>query len=131
MAGPPRFVPPCAVPTGMPVPNSLAEHQLIERTAGFVAANGEQVLGALAVKQGARLPFLHPAHPLHGYFRLLMLHFQRAAPPQAPRLQQGGGMGGRGPPPGGGPPGGMPPPGVRGPPPGGGPPGMGGGWPPQ
>merc|ERR1740139_1925184 len=95
--GPPRFVPPCAVPAGMPVPNSLAEHQLIERTAGFVAANGEQVLGALAVKQGARLPFLHPAHPLHGYFRQLMLHFQRAAPPP-PRLQ-GGARGGGGWPP--------------------------------
>ena len=90
MAGPPRFVPPCAVPAGMPVPNSLAEHQLIERTAGFVAANGEQVLGALAVKQGARLPFLHPAHPLHGYFRQLMLHLQRRAAPPPPRLQGGG-----------------------------------------
>ena len=79
--GPPTFVPPCAVPAGMPVPNSVAEHQLIERTASFAAANGEQILGPLAVKQGARLPFLHPAHPLHGYFRQLMVHFQRAAPP--------------------------------------------------
>ena len=91
MTGPPRFVPPCAVPAGMPVPSSMAEHQLIERTAAFAAANGEGVLGALALKQGARLPFLHAAHPLHAYFRQLVL-LQRAAPP--PRLQQGGAQGG-------------------------------------
>ena len=92
MAGPPRFVPPCAVPAGMPVPSSMAEHQLIERTAAFAAANGEGVLGALALKQGARLPFLHAAHPLHAYFRQLVL-LQRPAPPP-PHIPQGGAQGG-------------------------------------
>ena len=96
MAGPPRFVPPCAVPAGMPVPSSMAEHQLIERTAAFAAANGEGVLGALALKQGARLPFLHAAHPLHAYFRQLVLLQRPAPPPHLPQGagQQGGGQGG-------------------------------------
>ena len=69
----------------MPMPASQAEHQLVERTAAFVAANGEQVLGQLLHAQGDKLVFLRPAHPLHAYFCLRMRVAQRAGGPPSAR----------------------------------------------
>ena len=49
----------------------------MERTAAFVAANGDGVLPVLQRQQGQRLAFLVPSSPLHAYL-LFMIHAIRA-----------------------------------------------------
>ena len=49
-------------------PTSAEQRQLIERTAAFIAQNGDGVAASLLAREGAALAFLSATHPLHAYY---------------------------------------------------------------
>ena len=49
-------------------PASAEQRQLIERTAAFIAQNGDGVAASLLAREGAALAFLSATHPLHTYY---------------------------------------------------------------
>ena len=49
-------------------PTSAEQRQLIERTAAFIAQNGDGVAASLLAREGAALAFLSAEHPLHAYY---------------------------------------------------------------